>query len=132
MTCAAATSSSALAQEDLDDQLAVQPPFVDVLLRDVLGHCHYFDARAHQCRVHESRPLPCRLYDCRDEARAVSLRSDVNRDTPFAVLDERTCQGAYSHAAVDGRLRGVRRPRGLHSTLAPITGCCSRTPPASS
>jgi Fe-S-cluster containining protein len=84
-----------LAQEDLDDGLLTQSPFIDVLRRHERGHCHYFDERSSMCNAHEQRPLACRFYDCRDDARATALAATVNEEQAFVSQAERTC-GACS------------------------------------
>src|SRR3954466_13694270 len=59
-----------LAQEDLDDGLLTQAPFVDVLKKQPNGSCHYFEERTGNCGAWADRPLVCRTYDCRDDVRA--------------------------------------------------------------
>ena len=63
-----------LAQEDLDDGLLTLAPFVDVLAKLPSGTCRYFDEPTGNCRVWANRPLVCRTYDCRDDAREKQLR----------------------------------------------------------
>lgn len=81
-----------LAQEDLEEGLAVLEPFVDVLLRDPRGHCHYFDEATTRCGIHDKRPMPCRVFDCRDDPRSDPLRHVVNLDQPFVTSAPRTCE----------------------------------------
>jgi hypothetical protein len=33
------------------------------------GYCNHLDTEQSQCTVYEHRPLPCRAYDCRNDAR---------------------------------------------------------------
>jgi hypothetical protein len=58
-----------LAQEDLDDGLETQPPFVDVLKKSAAGVCNYLDRATGDCTVWERRPLACRVYDCQQDPR---------------------------------------------------------------
>jgi hypothetical protein len=84
-----------MAQEDLDEGLLAQPPFLDVLKKAPSGHCFYFDEKTTACGAWDKRPLVCRSYDCRDDGfRAPLLREHVNPPEARFVSDEpRTCEG---------------------------------------
>lgn len=84
-----------MAQEDLDEGLKPQPPFIDVLAKAPSGHCAYFDEKTTACGVWERRPLVCRAYDCRDDQlRPLQLRQYVNPpDVRFISDEARSCEG---------------------------------------
>ncbi len=82
----------AVAQEDLDDGLEVQPPFIDVLKKAPLGHCVYFDETTSGCQVHEKRPIDCRIYDCRDDGlRPLAYLGAPLNEVPFVSDAPRPC-----------------------------------------
>ncbi len=83
-----------IAQEDLDDGLEVQAPFIDVLKRAPRGHCEYLDDATGDCAVHEKRPHVCRSYDCRDDdGRPEPLRTVFNPRTEFVTERHGDCEG---------------------------------------
>lgn len=40
-----------------------------VIAKDEDGYCRHFDRRRMGCAEHACRPVPCRVYDCRNDAR---------------------------------------------------------------
>lgn len=40
-----------------------------VIAKDADGYCRHFDRNGRGCAEHASRPVPCRLYDCRKDPR---------------------------------------------------------------
>jgi len=37
-----------------------------LIAHDADGYCVHLDRKTYQCTVHESRPVPCRGFDCKD------------------------------------------------------------------
>lgn len=87
-----------MAQEDLDEGLRPQPPFLDVLAKAPSGDCAYLDPETTACRAWDKRPLVCRTYDCRDDLlRAMAVRHHVNPPEARFVSDApRSCEGCGS------------------------------------
>lgn len=57
-----------------------------MIAQDEAGYCTHLDRGCHQCTIHEHRPVPCRGYDCRHDARiwldfdSCTVNPDILRD----------------------------------------------------
>jgi hypothetical protein len=59
-----------LSRQDLEERVIhwqLDQPYVIAKGRD--GSCLHLDRGSLQCTVHSARPLPCRVYDCRNDSR---------------------------------------------------------------
>jgi hypothetical protein len=59
-----------LSKQDLDEGVArweYQQPYMNKRRDD--GWCVHNDVETHGCRIHAHRPVVCRVYDCRQDAR---------------------------------------------------------------
>jgi len=59
-----------LSRQDVDEAVVhwdLGRPFV--IAKRANGYCQHLDENGHRCAVHAQRPLPCRVYDCRQDKR---------------------------------------------------------------
>jgi hypothetical protein len=59
-----------LAPQDIEERVVrwdLGKPFV--IAKGPDGYCQHLDRAGHCCSVHAHRPLPCRVYDCRQDRR---------------------------------------------------------------
>lgn len=59
-----------LSRQDLDERVLrweIESPYL--LRQESDGYCTYMDRGSCGCTTYESRPAPCRIYDCRDDQR---------------------------------------------------------------
>lgn len=59
-----------LSRQDVEEAVVrwdLGRPFV--IAKGADGYCQHLDRGAHRCTVHAQRPLPCRVYDCRQDRR---------------------------------------------------------------
>jgi hypothetical protein len=52
------------------------------LLNGEGGPCVFFDRETRLCKIHETRPLCCRLYDCDTSELAAVIAPPITADSP--------------------------------------------------
>jgi hypothetical protein len=63
-----------------------------MILRRPDGYCHHRRADGSGCEVYEQRPLPCREFDCRNDAR-IWIDYERRIPAPASAVDDAPADG---------------------------------------